>query len=326
MAKILVAGEIPQKGLDILVQEHEVEVFPGEKLITEEELKKRIQNKDALLSLLSTPVTKEVIDQAPNLKIIANYGAGFNNIDIEYAASKGIPTTNTPFASTNATADLTIALLLAVARRVVGGDVVCRTIGFNGWAPLFFRGREVTGKTIGIVGFGQIGQAVAKRAAAFDMKILYYGPRRKSEEIEKQYNATYVSFEELLKESDFITLNCSYNPSMKHMFSTEQFEMMKDTAYLINCARGPIVDEAALIEALKEGVIEGAALDVFEFEPEISEGLKVLKNVVLTPHIGNATFETRDAMAVMAAENIVKALRNETPSYIVNGVTSVALK
>lgn len=322
MAKILVAGEIPQIGLDILQKKHDVEVFPGEQLISIEELKKRIQEKDALLSLLSTPVTKEIIDLAPNLKIIANYGAGYNNIDFEYAASKGIPTTNTPIASTAATADLTIALMLASARRVVEGDEVCRTIGFNGWAPLYFRGREVTGKTIGIVGFGQIGQAVAKRAAAFDMKILYYSPHQKSEEIENSLNATYVSLEELIRQADFITLNCSYIPSMKHMFSTDQFNMMKKTAYLINCARGPIVDEAALIEALRERVIEGAALDVFEFEPTIGEGLKELKNVVLTPHIGNATFEARDAMAVMAAENIVKVLNNEAPLYVVNGVES----
>lgn len=320
MAKILVAGEIPATGLEMLNEQHEVEIFRGEKLISEEELTERIRDKDALLSLLSTSVTRDIIDRAPNLKIVANYGAGFNNVDFEYAASKGIPVTNTPFASTAATADLTIALLLAAARRVAEGDEVCRTVGFNGWAPLYFRGREVTGKTIGIVGFGQIGQAVAKRAAAFDMKVIYYNPRRKSEEIEKSLNATYVSFEELLTQADFITLNCSYNPSMKHMFSTPQFEMMKRTAYLINCARGPIVEEAALVKALEEKVIEGAALDVFEFEPTIGEGLKKLKNVVLTPHIGNATFEAREAMAAMAAENIVKALNNEAPSHVVNGV------
>jgi len=320
MAKIFVAGEIPQVGLDILQKDHEVDIFKGEQLISETELKERIKDQDALLSLLSTPVSKDIIDQAPNLKIIANYGAGFNNIDVDYAASKGIPTTNTPFASTAATADLTIALLLAAARRVVEGDEVCRTVGFNGWAPLYFRGREVTGKTIGIIGLGQIGQAVAKRAAAFDMNVLYYGPTQKSPEIEKALNATYVSFEELLTKADFITLNCSYNPSMKHMISTKEFEMMKSTAYLINCSRGPIVEEEALIKALENNVIEGAALDVFEFEPEIGEGLKKLKNVVLTPHIGNATFEARDAMAEMAATNIVKVLDGQEPSYVVNGV------
>jgi len=151
------------------------------------------------------------------------------------------------------------------------------------------------------------------------MNIIYYNPSRK-EEIEKQYNATYVSFDELVETADFITLNCSYNPSMKHMFSTEQFEKMKKTAYIINSARGPIIEEAALAKALKEGLIEGAALDVFEFEPEINEELKTLDNVVLTPHIGNATYEARDAMAMMASENIVKALNNEEPNYVVNGV------
>ncbi|MCM3115019.1 2-hydroxyacid dehydrogenase family protein [Neobacillus sp. MER 74] len=321
MARVLVAGEIPQKGLEMLLEHHEVEVFSGEKLISDTELKERIKDKDALLSLLSTPVTKEVIDQAPDLKIIANYGAGFNNIDFEYAASKGVPVTNTPMASTAATADLTIALLLASARRVAEGDDVCRTVGFNGWAPLYFLGREVTGKTIGIIGFGQIGQAVAKRAAAFDMKVLYTGPNRKSQEIEQALNATYVSFDELVAESDFITINCSYNPTLKHMFSTKQFEMMKSTAYLINCARGPIVDEEALVQALSEKQIEGAGIDVFEFEPEISDGLKKLKNVVLTPHIGNATYEARDAMAIMAASNIVKVLNGEAPLYVINGVT-----
>lgn len=320
MAKILVAGDIPEKGLKLLTEEHEVEVFEGEKLISEAELKERIKDKDALLSLLSTPVSKETIDQAANLKIIANYGAGFNNIDFEHAASKGIPVTNTPIASTAATADLTIALLLAAARRVVEGDEVCRTVGFNGWAPLFFRGREVTGKTIGIIGFGQIGQAVAKRAAGFDMKVIYSNPQRASKEVEESLNATHVSFDELITQADFITLNCSYNPSMRHMISTEQFEMMKSTAYLINCARGPIVEEAALIKALENKTIEAAALDVFEFEPEIGEGLKKLKNVVLTPHIGNATYETRDDMAVMAAGNIVKALNNEKPMYVINDV------
>ncbi|WP_026568013.1 2-hydroxyacid dehydrogenase family protein [Bacillus sp. UNC41MFS5] len=325
MARIFVAGEIPQKGLEMLLEHHEVEVFSGEKLISDTELKERIKDKDALLSLLSTPVTKEVIDQASNLKIIANYGAGFNNIDFEYAASKEIPVTNTPIASTASTADLTIALLLASARRVAEGDEVCRTVGFNGWAPLYFRGREVTGKTIGIIGFGQIGQAVAKRAAAFDMKVLYTGPNRKSQEVEQALNATYVSFDELVAESDFITINCSYNPTLKHMFSTKQFEMMKSTSYLINCARGPIVDEAALIQALAKKQIEGAGIDVFEFEPEISEGLKKLKNVVLTPHIGNATYEARETMAIIAAGNIVKMLNGEAPSNVVNGVKETIL-
>lgn len=315
--KVLVAGEIPEKGLAFLKEHFEVELFEGEKLITKEELIDRIKDKDALVSLLSTNVDKTVIDAAPNLQIIANYGAGFNNIEYEYAREKGIDVTNTPKASTNATADLTMALLLASARRVVEGDNLCRTTGFNGWAPLFFRGREVSGKTLGIIGLGEIGQAVARRAKGFDMNILYAGPNR-HEEREKGIDATYVSLEELLKQSDFITINAAYNPSMKHMIDKEQLEMMKPTAYLINASRGPVVHEAALADALEDKVIEGAALDVFEFEPEINDKLKTLDNVVITPHIGNATFEARDMMADIVTQNIFKKLNDKTPEYIIN--------
>ena len=315
--RVLVAGEIPEKGLSFLKEHFEVDLFEGEQLITKEELIDRIKDKDALVSLLSTNVDKAVIDAAPNLQIIANYGAGFNNIEYEYAREKGIDVTNTPKASTNATADLTMALLLASARRVVEGDTLCRTTGFNGWAPLFFRGREVSGKTLGIIGLGEIGQAVARRAKGFDMNILYTGPNR-HEEHEKGLEATYVSLEELLKQADFITINAAYNPSMEHMIDKEQLEIMKPTAYLINASRGPVVHEAALADALENKVIEGAALDVFEFEPEINDKLKTLDNVVITPHIGNATFEARDMMADIVTQNVYKKLNGDTPDYIIN--------
>ncbi|TDM27477.1 hydroxyacid dehydrogenase [Macrococcoides caseolyticum] len=315
--RVLVAGEIPEKGLSFLKEHFEVDLFEGEQLITKEELIDRIKDKDALVSLLSTNVDKAVIDAAPKLQIIANYGAGFNNIEYEYAREKGIDVTNTPKASTNATADLTMVLLLASARRVVEGDTLCRTTGFNGWAPLFFRGREVSGKTLGIIGLGEIGQAVARRAKGFDMNILYTGPNR-HEEREKGLEATYVSLEELLKQADFITINAAYNPSMEHMIDKEQLEIMKPTAYLINASRGPVVHEAALADALENKVIEGAALDVFEFEPEINDKLKTLDNVVITPHIGNATFEARDMMADIVTQNVYKKLNGDTPDYIIN--------
>ncbi|MGL6146143.1 MAG: 2-hydroxyacid dehydrogenase family protein [Macrococcoides caseolyticum] len=315
--RVLVAGEIPEKGLSFLKEHFEVDLFEGEQLITKEELIDRIKDKDALVSLLSTNVDKAVIDAAPKLQIIANYGAGFNNIEYEYAREKGIDVTNTPKASTNATADLTMALLLASARRVVEGDTLCRTTGFNGWAPLFFRGREVSGKTLGIIGLGEIGQAVARRAKGFDMNILYTGPNR-HEEREKGLEATYVSLEELLKQADFITINAAYNPSMEHMIDKEQLKIMKPTAYLINASRGPVVHEAALADALENKVIEGAALDVFEFEPEINDKLKTLDNVVITPHIGNATFEARDMMADIVTQNVYKKLNGDTPDYIIN--------
>jgi len=182
---------------------------------------------------------------------------------------------------------------------------------------LFFRGREVSGKTLGIIGLGEIGQAVARRAKGFDMNILYTGPNR-HEEREKGLEATYVSLEELLKQADFITINAAYNPSMEHMIDKEQLEIMKPTAYLINASRGPVVHEAALADALENKVIEGAALDVFEFEPEINDKLKTLDNVVITPHIGNATFEARDMMADIVTQNVYKKLNGGTPDYIIN--------
>ncbi|PEJ39251.1 MULTISPECIES: 2-hydroxyacid dehydrogenase family protein [Bacillus] len=316
MAKILVAGNIPEIGLQLL-QNHEIEMYDKEELISTEELAKRVKDKDALLSLLSTKVTKEVIDAASNLKIIANYGAGYDNIVYKYAAEKGVVVTNTPKVSTEATAELTFAILLAAARRIPEGDTLCRTVGFNGWAPLFFLGREVYGKTIGIIGLGEIGKAVAKRAKAFGMNVMYTGPNRKYE-TESEIEATYVTLEELLQTADFITINCAYNPSLHHMINEEQFKMMKKTAYIINAARGPIMNELALAHALETNEIEGAALDVFEFEPKITERLKGLKNVVLTPHVGNATFETRDAMAEMAVRNILAVLEGEEPLTPVN--------
>ncbi|MDF2083988.1 2-hydroxyacid dehydrogenase family protein [Bacillus pseudomycoides] len=316
MAKILVAGNIPEIGLQLL-QNHEIEMYDKEELISTEELAKRVKDKDALLSLLSTKVTKEVIDAAPDLKIIANYGAGYDNIAYKYAAEKGVVVTNTPKVSTEATAELTFAILLAAARRIPEGDTLCRTVGFNGWAPLFFLGREVYGKTIGIIGLGEIGKAVAKRAKAFGMNVIYTGPNRKYE-TESELEATYVTLEELLQTADFITINCAYNPSLHHMINEEQFKMMKKTAYIINAARGPIMNELALAHALETNEIEGAALDVFEFEPKITERLKGLKNVVLTPHVGNATFETRNAMAEMAVRNILAVLEGEEPLTPVN--------
>ncbi|GGI39579.1 2-hydroxyacid dehydrogenase family protein [Mammaliicoccus stepanovicii] len=317
MAKVLITGEIPSEGLNLLKEHFEVDVFEGEKLITKETLLARVKDVDAIISPLSTNIDKEIIDNAPNLKFIANYGAGFNNIDVKYAREKDIDVTNTPKASTNATADLTIGILIAAARRIPEGDKVCRTTGFNGWAPLFFRGREVSGKTIGIVGLGEIGSAVARRAKGFDMNIIYTGPNRKPEQ-EAELGASYVSLDDMLEQADFITINAAYSEQLHHLFNKDAFNKMKETAYIINAARGPIVDEQALVDALKNKQIEGAALDVFEFEPQITEALKSMDNVVLTPHIGNASFEARDMMAEIVANNTIKKLNGEKPDFIVN--------
>lgn len=318
MVKVYIAGPIPEVGLNLLKdQGFEVDMYEGTGIIDKETLKQGVKDADALISLLSTSVDKEVIDAANNLKIITNYGAGFNNVDIDYARQQNIDVTNTPKASTNSTAELTFALVLAVARRIPEGDKLCRTTGFDGWAPLFFRGREVSGKTIGIIGLGEIGSAVARRAKAFDMNILYTGPHQKVDK-EREIGAKYVDLETLLKNADFVTINAAYNPSLHHQIDKAQFEMMKPTSYLINASRGPIVHEKALVQALKDKEIEGAALDVFEFEPEINDELKTLDNVVITPHIGNATFESRDMMSKIVANDTISKLNNDQPKFIAN--------
>lgn len=318
MVKVYIAGQIPEIGLKLLKdQGYEIEMFDGQGIIDKETLKQGVKDADVLVSLLSTQVDKEIIDAGKQLKIITNYGAGFNNVDVDYAREQQIDVTNTPKASTNSTAELTFALVLAVSRRIPEGDKLCRTTGFDGWAPLFFRGREVSCKTIGIIGLGEIGSAVAKRARAFDMDVLYTGPHQKPEK-ENEIGAKYVDLETLLKHSDFVTINAAYTPELHHHIDAEQLQMMKSTSYLVNAARGPIVNEAALVEALKNKEIEGAALDVYEFEPEITDALKSLDNVVLTPHIGNATFESRDMMSKIVANDAIRKMNDQQPKYVVN--------
>ena len=211
MEKVFVAGAIPEEGLALLKQHFEVDMYDGKGIIDEETLKAGVKDAVALISLLSTDVNRNVIDAGQQLKLIANYGAGFNNVDTAYAREKGIDVTNTPHASTNATADLTLGLILAVARRIPEGDQLCRTVGFDGWAPLFFRGREVSGKTLGIIGLGEIGSAVAKRAKAFDMNVIYTGPNKKADK-EQALGVTYADLDTLLETADFISINAAYNP------------------------------------------------------------------------------------------------------------------
>lgn len=317
MAKIYISGEIPQIGYDLL-SEHEVEIFRGTELITEQELCEKIKDVDALLCPLSTPVTRQVMEKAKNLKIIANFGAGFNNIDVAYAKEHNIVVTNAPGVSTEATAELTLGIILAVTRRIPEGDQLCRTEGFNGWAPLFFLGRELSKKTLGIIGLGSIGQAVAKRAKAFGMNIIYTSPRQKDRSIEEACDASYVSLDELLHQSDIVSIHTPYNASTHHLITLSQIEKMKKDAFLVNVSRGAVVNEEDLVNALQDELISGAALDVFEFEPSITDELKKMKNVVLTPHIGNATIEARNAMAELTAKNIIQVLNGEKPLTPVN--------
>lgn len=319
MANVLITAAIPQAALEILQKAGlNVESYTGDALITKDELMKRIVGKEYLITPLSTQVDQDVIDADPQLKLIANFGAGFNNIDVKYARQKNIPVTNTPKVSTTSTAEVTTALIISLAHRVVEGDKLMRTKGFAGWAPLFFLGHELAGKTLGIFGMGQIGQAVAKRMAAFDMKVIYTQRHQLAPEIEQKLNAKFVSLNELISNSDVLTLHAPLTPQTKHILGAEQFKQMKNSAYLINASRGPVIDEAALLTALQNHELAGAALDVYENEPQVADGFKKLDNVILTPHIGNATFEARDAMANIVANNVVLANENKEPLYVIN--------
>lgn len=316
--KVFITGRIPSLAYEILSKEFDVTMHDDLRLLSKEEIIAGLKGKDALLCLLSDAIDKDIIEANPQLKVIANYGAGYNNIDIAAAGEANIPVTNTPDVSTDATADLTFGLILAIARRIVEGDKETRAGRFKGWAPLYHLGVDVTGKTLGIIGMGNIGKAIARRAKGFDMKIVYTSRTRLSEQQEKELGFTYMSWEGVLKTADFVSLSLSYSPATHHMIGERELETMKPSAYLINTARGPLVDEKALLKALENKSIAGAALDVYEFEPQITAGLEKLDQVILTPHIGNATVETRDAMAEIAAGNIAAVLRGEAPLTCVN--------
>lgn len=322
MLKIFITRKIPDSGINKLKEkEYEIEISPFDKVLTKEELILAIKEKnfDALLCLLTDKIDKEIIDAAgANLKIIANYAVGFDNIDVKYAKEKGILITNTPDVLTNTVAEHAFALMLAISHRIAEADKFVREGKYQGWAPELLLGSDLFGKIIGIVGLGRIGARVAYQAVrGFDAKIIYHDVKR-NEDFEKEFNAVYKEkLDDLLKEADYITLHVPLLPSTHHLINEEKLKIMKPTAYLINTSRGPIIDEMALVKALKERWIKGAALDVFENEPNLTPGLAELDNVILTPHIASGTEETRSKMAELAAENIIAALSGKTPPNLV---------
>jgi len=251
------------------------------------------------------------------LRLIANYGAGFNNIDVEHAAKKGVWVTNTPGVLHETTADLTWAMILGSARRIVTAERFTRENRFKGWQAKMYLGGDVYGKTLGIIGCGEIGSAVARRASGFNMRVLYCNRNRLPAEKEQALNAEYTPLEELLRQSDFVTVHAPLSEQTRYMIGKEQFLMMKPTAYFIHTARGKVVDDKALFEALKEEKIAGAALDVYENEPALTEGMTELENLMLLPHIGSASHETRDKMADLVADNVLDALAGKTPRCLV---------
>ncbi|WP_422484974.1 NAD(P)-dependent oxidoreductase [Gudongella sp. DL1XJH-153] len=314
---IFISGVIPEIAFRKLSEKHNVKMNRTGKPLSKKEIMEGIKGQDALLCILSDKIDREVIESNPGIRIIANYGAGFDNIDLAAASENGIIITNTPLVSTVSTAELTFALILGITRRISEGERIMRSNEFKGWAPMFHLGTELKDKKIGIIGMGNIGKNVARIAKGFQMEILYNNRTRLSEFEEKEYSAKYRNLEELMKESDIVTLHLSYHKSLQHFIGEEEFKLMKSSAYLVNAARGPLVDEKALLKSLIGKEIAGAALDVFEFEPKVTEGLELLDNVLLTPHIGNATIEARTEMSKLAAENILDALEGVTPKNIV---------
>ncbi len=317
MSRILITRRLPQPALDKLAAHFdEVEVNPLGRDWDKEELIAALRCCDVLLCLLTNPVDKEVIDSNPNLKGICNYAVGFNNIDLDYAAARGIVVTNTPDVLTETTADLAWALLMAAARRVVEGDALIRKGAFRGWEPMLLLGRDIHGKTLGIIGLGRIGLAVARRAVGFGMKIIYHNSNCPVPDLD--FPAACVELDTLFRAADFISIHAPLTPQTRHLVGARELSLMKPTSVLINTARGPIVDEQALVQALKNGRIFAAGLDVFEDEPALADGLPDLPNVVLAPHIGSASIETRTAMALLAADNAIAILRGERPPTPVN--------
>ncbi len=316
--RILFTSELPGNSFKENLNHNEFEIFLAED-IEGETLQKKVEkvNPSGIIALLSDKIDKNVIDSAPALEVISNYAVGYNNIDVTYCHEKGIYVTNTPDVLTDATADIAILLILMVSRRAVSSDRFVRTGHFKGWGPQLFVGKSLQNKKLGIIGMGRIGLAVAKRAVAFGMDVIYCNRNKVEKEKEKAVNAQYVEIEQLLKESDFISLHLPYTPEVNHLIGKNEFGIMKKDAVLINTARGPLVDEKALCEALISGEIYGAGLDVYENEPAVEKGLMDLENVVLLPHIGSATEETRSEMAEMAISGCISVLSGSVPENIV---------
>ncbi len=313
---------IPRAGIEKLTGAgHEVDINPDDRVLSKAELIAALQGKgyDAVLCLLTDHIDDDVFGAAgPQCKIFANYAVGFDNVDIEAAKRRNIMVTNTPGVLTDTVAEHTFALMLAIAHRIAEADRFMRAGNYHGWAPMLLLGTDLSQKTIGIVGLGRIGSRVAYHAVkGFDAKVIYFDVKR-SEEFEKEFGATYrENADDVFREADFVSIHVPLLPSTRHLVDARRLALMKKSAYLVNTSRGPIVDEHALAEALKNGILKGAAIDVFENEPNVEPELLKLDNVILTPHIASATEETRSKMSALAADNIIAALSGQIPPNLV---------
>ena len=316
-SNVLVTRRIPDESIRMLEAAcGVVDVNPHDRALTRGEFLEAVRDRDGLLCLLTEDIDDEVLDISPGLKGVAIYAVGYNNIDVDACTRRGIPVTNTPDVLTDTTADVAWALMFAAARRVAEGDRYVREGRFTGWGPLLMLGSDVTGATLGIVGAGRIGTATARRAAGFSMPIVY-ASRRRNEAME-DLGARYLPLDDLLRESDFVSLHVPLTPETTHLIGERELDLMKPTAYLVNTTRGPVVDEKALVRALRGGVIAGAGLDVFEREPELEPGLADLENVVMLPHVGSGTVATRIRMGNTAAANLIAMVNGADPPNCVN--------
>jgi glyoxylate reductase len=317
--KILITRLIPQAGIDLLQETCDLEINPEDRPLARAELLARVADKEGVLGQMADRIDAEFFEAAKALKGYANYAVGFDNIDVAEATRRKIPVSNTPRVLTLATAEAAWALLFAVARRIVETDKIMRSGTWPGWGPLQFQGLEVTGKTLGIVGAGRIGTAMALMSKGFRMQVLYTNTSGKENQtLKTELEARLFSFDELVAESDFISIHTPLTPATRHLFRAETFARMKPTAILINAARGPVIKEDDLVAALRARRIAGAGLDVYEFEPRMTEGLADLDNAVLTPHIGSATTSSRTGMALLAARNLLAMLKGERPESCLN--------
>ena len=316
--KVLVTREVFDETLEFLARDCDVDSNQGDIALDPEALVRRLAGKSGLMCALTDRVDAKLIERCPDLKAVANIAVGFNNIDLPACTARGIMATNTPGVLDDSTADLAWTLMLGAARRLTELERRVRAGEWTGWRLKQWLGVDVHHATLGIVGMGRIGQTIAKRAAGFDMKVIYYNRKRVAAAVEQRLNATHVSKEELLGQSDFVILQVPYSPETHHLIGAAELALMKPSAILINSTRGGVVDDAALVAALKSGVIRAAGLDVFENEPKLDPGYLELDNVVLAPHIGSSTENTRRAMAMTAATNAVAALTGQTPPNLLN--------
>jgi glyoxylate reductase len=320
MSRVVVTGRIPAQGVAMLREAgHDVDAWDEPTPISREELLRRVVGADAIVSLLTEKVDDELLAAAgPQVKVVSNVAVGYNNIDVPACTARNVIATNTPGVLTDATADIAMSLILMTTRRLAEGERVIRSGESWQWGMFYLLGSSIQGRRLGIVGMGAIGAATARRAKAFGMTIAYSNRNPVSPELATELGCERLSMDELLATSDIVSVHCPYSPATHHLISTDQLKMMKSSAYLINTARGPIVDEAALVHALQQGEIAGAGLDVFEKEPEVHAGLVDRNDVVLIPHLGSATIETRTAMATLAATNTLSVLSGKPAPTPIN--------